>query len=43
MDQEAVRERESSGFEELGATVKEKLGFLKIRGKGDGFLSSIKS
>jgi len=26
------------GFKELGAKVKPKLGFLKTKGKGDGFL-----
>ena len=36
-------EKESLGFEELGAKVKPKLGLLKTRGKGDGFFSSIKS
>jgi hypothetical protein len=35
-------EKESLGFEELGALVKPKLGFLKTRGKGDGFLFIVK-
>jgi len=30
------------GFEDLGAKVKPKLGFLKTRGKRDGFLFVIK-
>jgi len=41
VDQEEL-EKESLGFEELGAKVKPKLGFLKTIGKGDGFFSSIK-